>query len=193
MIARGIWLVVACVLAVVARITPAVADEIEMRTVQLEVLEDSIVVNADFEFDLTARLEDALHNGVPLYFVVEFEATRPRWYWFDERVGSATLPKRLAFHALTRTYRLSAEGSLAQSFLSLSDALRAMGLVRRWRVLPRAALAPDATYQFALRMRLDVNQLPKPFQVSALANREWTLASPWWRWESIGKLPEAAP
>ena len=28
-------------------------------------------------------------------------------------------------------------------------------------------------------MRLDVTQLPKPFQLSALTNREWTLDSDW--------------
>jgi hypothetical protein len=28
-------------------------------------------------------------------------------------------------------------------------------------------------------MRLDVNQLPKPFQVNAITSREWTLASDW--------------
>jgi Domain of unknown function (DUF4390) len=33
-----------------------------------------------------------------------------------------------------------------------------------------------------LRLRLDVNQLPKPFQVDALASREWTLQSDWYRW-----------
>ena len=39
-----------------------------------------------------------------------------------------------------------------------------------------------ARYEAALRLRLDVNQLPKPFQVSALASREWTLQSEWHRW-----------
>jgi hypothetical protein len=28
-----------------------------------------------------------------------------------------------------------------------------------------------------VRLRLDPNQLPKPFQVNALASREWQLAS----------------
>ena len=42
-------------------------------------------------------------------------------------------------------------------------------------------------------MRLDTAQLPKPFQVSALANREWTLASPWKRWDVNGSdLPAEA-
>jgi hypothetical protein len=38
-----------------------------------------------------------------------------------------------------------------------------------------------ASYEAAVRMKLDVNQLPKPFQVNALASREWQLASDWYR------------
>jgi hypothetical protein len=30
-------------------------------------------------------------------------------------------------------------------------------------------------------MRLDTAQLPKPFQISALTDRDWSLASPWKR------------
>jgi hypothetical protein len=33
-----------------------------------------------------------------------------------------------------------------------------------------------------LRMRLDANQLPKPFQLNALASREWQLDSEPYRW-----------
>jgi len=33
-----------------------------------------------------------------------------------------------------------------------------------------------------VRLRLDVNQLPKPILINALASREWTLASDWHRW-----------
>ncbi len=30
-------------------------------------------------------------------------------------------------------------------------------------------------------MRLDTTQLPKPFQINAIANRDWTLESDWKR------------
>ena len=163
----------------------AVAEEIQVGAARLVASEEGIVLDADFELDLTPRLEDALTNGVPLYFVFEFECTRPRWYWFDEKIGTATLTARLSFHALTRTYRLST-GTLHQSFATLDEALRALGRVREWLVLPRDALRPDTTYNAYVRMRLDTAQLPKPFQVSALANREWVLASPWRRWEVNG-------
>jgi len=38
-------------------------------------------------------------------------------------------------------------------------------------------------------MRLDVTQLPKPFQVNALTSREWNLASEWRRWPFRVKAP----
>ena len=34
-------------------------------------------------------------------------------------------------------------------------------------------------YTARVREKLDVNQLPKPFQVNALASRDWQLASEW--------------
>ncbi|NUM88210.1 MAG: DUF4390 domain-containing protein, partial [Bdellovibrionales bacterium] len=34
-------------------------------------------------------------------------------------------------------------------------------------------------YRAQTRMRLDISQLPKPFQVNALTNRDWNLASDW--------------
>ncbi|MEO7854896.1 MAG: DUF4390 domain-containing protein, partial [Rubrivivax sp.] len=47
------------------------------------------------------------------------------------------------------------------------------------------ALTSGARYDAAVRLRLDVNQLPKPFQVNALASREWTLASEWQRFTFV--------
>ena len=163
----------------------AVADEIEVSAADLVATDEGIVFNGDFELELTARLEDALAKGVPLYFLVDFECYRPRWYWFDERIGAATLTLRLSYHALTRTYRLST-GALHRSYPTLAEAINALTRIREWLVLPRGALKPDTTYHAYVRMRLDTAQLPKPFQVSALANREWTLASPWKRWDVNG-------
>jgi len=168
----------------------AAADEIETRDARLVAAEEGVLLSADFEFELTSRLEDALAKGVPLYFVVEFELVRPRWYWLDERVASAVRTTRLSFHALTRTYRLTT-GALHQSFATLDEALRALSTVRGWQVLAKDAIKPDTSYAAYTRMRLDTTLLPKPFQVSALANRDWTLGAQWWRWTVNGPIEQA--
>ena len=156
------------------------AANIEISHISLEGNEEGYALDADFQIELNPRLEDAIEKGVALYFEVEFELTRKRWYWFDDSV-SRRLMLRLSYHALTRQYRLSS-GALYQSFSTLADALRVLSRVRSWQVLEPGQANVGADYQAALRMRLDVTQLPKPFQVSALTSREWNLASDWRRW-----------
>jgi hypothetical protein len=173
-------------------VSPARADDILVSRAAVEPGDEGWFLSADFEFELSSRLEDALSKGVPLFFLVEFEATRPRWYWFDERAGVASQTWRLSFHALTRTYRLSS-GALTQSFATLGEALRTLQRPRGWLVMERAQVKPDTRYLLVVRMRLDTTQLPKPFQVSALANREWTLASSWYRWEFLSPAENAKP
>jgi hypothetical protein len=51
--------------------------------------------------------------------------------------------------------------------------------LRDWRVLDIAQVEAGQAYQGQVRLRLDTSQLPKPFQINALTNRDWTLASDW--------------
>lgn len=155
-------------------------DEVEVRQASLLAVEEGLVLNADFEFELSPRLEEVVANGVPLYFRVEFELTRPRWYWFDDRAASRVLQMRLSYHALSRHYRLSS-GLLQQNFSSLEEALNVLKRVRNWLVVDRTATFSDAEYEASVRMRLDTAMLPRPFQLSALTSRELQLDSPWRR------------
>ena len=170
------------------------AENIKITHISLEASDEGYALDADFEIELNERLEDAINKGVPLYFEVEFELTRSRWYWFNERPVSRQLMLRLSYHALTRQYRIP-RGALHQSVSSLSEALRVLSRVRSWQVLERAQVGAGTDYQAALRMRLDVTQLPKPFQVNALTSREWNLASEWQRWplQVIAPVTEKAP
>ncbi|MBL8395698.1 MAG: DUF4390 domain-containing protein [Candidatus Accumulibacter sp.] len=157
------------------------AADISVRNPVLAPGDEGYTLSADFNINLNARLDDAIARGVTLYFVVDFELTRSRWYWLDEEVVSRSQTFQLSYHALTRQYRLSS-GALHQSFASLDDAQRILSRLRNWLVLDRGSLRPDNTYQAAVRMRLDLSQMPKTFQVNALANRDWNLSSDWARW-----------
>ena len=167
---------------------PARAQNIEIHHISLEGNDEGYALDADFQIDLNPRLEDAVNKGVPMYFEVDFELTRKRWYWFDERSVSRQLVLRLSYHALTRQYRVSS-GALYQSFSTLPEALRVLSRVRSWQVLERDELVAGTEYQAGLRMRLDVTQLPKPFQLDALTSREWNLASEWRYWPFRVKAP----
>ena len=151
-----------------------------MREVALRTVEEGLALDADFAFELTPRLAEVVANGVPLYFRVEFELTRRRWYWFDHTAISRGLQLRLSYHALSRQYRLST-GLLQQSFPTLEEALNVLKHVRNWLVVERSFRFADSDYDAAVRMRLDTALLPKPFQLSALTGRDLQLESPWKR------------
>lgn len=157
------------------------ASDISVRNPTLSPSDDGYTLSADFNINLNARLDEAIAKGITLYFVVDFELTRSRWYWLDEQVISRSQTFQLSYHALTRQYRLSS-GALHQAFPTLDDAQRLLSRLRNWQVLDKGSVKPDQTYLAGVRMRLDLTQMPKTFQVNALANRDWNLSSDWVRW-----------
>lgn len=161
---------------------PAFAAEgIALRAASIEATEDGYQLSADFDVQFGPRLEEAVNRGIPLYFVVDFELSRPRWYWFDEKPIVLSQVYKISYTPLLRQYRLSV-GSVYQNFTRLEEATRVLSRLRGWHVADKGAIKKDQVYQASLRMRLDTAQLPKPLQVNAIASRDWSLASDWHRW-----------
>lgn len=160
------------------------ADAIEVQSAHLEsdAPADGWLLAADFVLPLPGRLADAINRGITLYFTVDFELFRSRWYWWDERVLQTSRTYRVSYHALTRQYRLTLDG-LGRSFESLEELLAALSRIRGWRVAERDQLRTGTEYEAQVRMRLDTSLLPKPFQVSAITNRDWTLQAEWRRFK----------
>lgn len=153
----------------------------DIKRAAVAINDDAYVLDAEFDIGLTPALEEVLNKGVPLYFALEFELIRPRWYWFNDRVVHLQQGYRLSYHALTRQYRLGV-GRLHQNFGSLAEALEVMSRVRRRQEVEAGVLRKDTTFTAGLRFRLDTSQLPKPFQLNTLGSRDWYVGSDWYRW-----------
>ena len=161
---------------------PLVRGEgISVTSATIEPTEDAWALEAAFDVQFSQRLEEAVNRGVPLYFVVEFELSRPRWYWFDEKPVVLSQTYRISYTPLLRQYRLSV-GSVYQNFTRFEEVTRVLSRVRGWHVADKGALKKDQVYHASVRMRLDTAQLPKPFQLNAISSRDWTLDSDWHRW-----------
>jgi hypothetical protein len=156
------------------------AENIEVRSASIALREEAYALDVDFDITLTPTLEDILAKGVALNFLLEIDVIRPRWYWLNDKVVSATQQYKLSYNSLTRQYRISL-GTLFQNFATAGEAVRFISRVRNFPVAEKSALQPGTPYQAAVRMRLDVSQLPKPFQITALGSREWNLNSDWYR------------
>ena len=175
---------IALLLAFVLAVSAAFAAQphgIEVRRATFVAAEDHYVLDADIDIVLSAPLEDALNKGIPLYFLLDFELVRARWYWFNDKVIAREQPYRMSYNALTRHYRIGV-GAFYQNFPTLAEALQVMSKVRRREDLDPGTLSKGTAYTAGLRLRLDTSQLPRPFNLNALGSREWSLGSEWYRW-----------
>ncbi|KVN36355.1 hypothetical protein WJ63_03380 [Burkholderia pyrrocinia] len=164
----------------VAFARPARAESIAVQRASLQADGSGWSLDARFDFELNPNLEDAVNKGIPLYFTTDFELARARWYWFDEQPVSVSQTFRLSFQPLTREYRVST-GGLQLGFSSLKDALAVVKHVTSWHVIDKNQVHQGDTYTASVRMQLDTALMPKPFQVDAVNNRDWTLSSDWKR------------
>lgn len=163
----------------------ASAAELEqLRTTQAD---DGIYLSAVVAFEVRPVVEDALSKGIPLFFVAEADIYRDRWYWTDRRVASATRTIRLAFQPLTRRWRVNIvaglinssaglRATLNQNYDSLPEALAAVQRLSRWRIADNSEVEADVAHKLQFRFRLDLSQLPRPFQIGVAGQRDWSIS-----------------
>ena len=146
---------------------------------------NEVFVSANVSVELPTIVEDALLKGVPMFFMLEADLYLDRWYWYDKRISGAQRQLRLAYQPLTRRWRVtqslgmgsdSSQGlSLNQSYESLAEALSVVRQVSRWKVAELADTDPTSKIKLLFRFRLDLSQLPRPFQIGAIGQSEWDI------------------
>lgn len=160
----------------------------EITQFQVERVDEGLAVSAQLRFDLSPVVEDALLKGIPLFFVLEADTYRDRWYWTDQRVASTARTIRLAFQPLTRRWRVNVasgvisnsgglRATLNQNYDSLGEALTGIQRLARWKFADNAELSPDGTYRVEFSFRLDLSQLPRPFQIGVAGQSDWAIAA----------------
>lgn len=173
-----------CLIAVAApALAQAQAPATEITQFRVERAEEGVLLSANVNFELPPVIDDALAKGIPMFFVAEASVYRDRWYWYDKRVTTVSRHMRLAYQPLTRRWRLQVSPTpigqsglvLGQTFETREEALAAIQRVSRWRIAEPGELDPDATHYVDFRFRLDVSQLPRPFQIGAVGQSDWNI------------------
>lgn len=183
--------------------TTAHAEGISLNKAEIHSSEGGYQLSASYDINLNFVVKEALSRGIPIYFVGEFSLTharwdwldsaqqavsrlfsggspRARWAWLDKDIYSSEQTFKLSYSTLTGRYRIS-RGALFQNFASLEDALNILAR-QNSAVIPAELMKKDGNYVASARLRLDIAQLPKPLQVNALTDSDWTLDSDWYRW-----------
>ena len=171
--------------AVRAQDTASGADAVS--GLRLEHSDEGLYLSAQLLFKLPALVEDALYKGIPMYFVMEAEVARERWYWTDRQVALAERYLRLSYQPLTRRWRLNASASplvttglgvsLSQNFPSLDEALAAMGRFAHWNIASSEQLNRLEGQNVQFSFEIDSKQLPRPFLIGQAGNADWTLST----------------
>lgn len=159
----------------------------ELSQIRAERVEDEILISAQVGFELPNAVEEALLKTIPIYFVAQAEITKERWYWYDRKVASAERYMRIAYQPLTRRWRLNVTAgkdrsgstglALNQSFDTLPEALSVIKRLFRWKVAEYSDLDGGGKHKLELRFRLDLNQLPRPFQIGAIGQSDWDVGA----------------
>jgi hypothetical protein len=158
------------------------AEGIEVKSAELKLVNDAYQLNADIAVELQKNLEDALRKGLVLHFQTDFELSRPRNWWFDETIVETSRTSILSYHLLLRRYYLETDYQL-KTYDTLEEALAALGHIEGWRVAENKQLKPKVTYEGELRLHLDLDQLPKPIRINALAGGKWQAEGEWYKWK----------
>lgn len=185
----------------------AQAEGIAITKAEFHAGDDGYQLSASYDINLNFVVKEALSRGIPIYFVGEFSLTRARWGWLDAAqqtlvrhlphfiVGDTPLTRwswlddevfkgeqtiKISYSVLTGRYRIS-RGALFQNFASLDDVL-VMIARQNSAAISAKLLNKNDKYIAGARLSLDVSQLPKPLQVNALTDSDWTLDSGWYHW-----------
>jgi hypothetical protein len=180
---RGCLVCCFCVCATLAQAQTGT----EISRLNVERADDALWLSAQINFEIPPAVEDALVKGIPMYFVTEADILRERWYWYDKRVTGVERHIRVAYQPLTRKWRLNmntgpssaaSQGlSLNQSYDSLAQALATVKRVSRWKIAEAGDIDPAINYRLDFRFKLDLSQLPRPFQIGALGQSDWDISA----------------
>ncbi len=161
-------------------------SQAELLDLRVERSEGQWTLAAQTRLELGPAVEEALLKGVPVHFVLQAELVRERWYWYDQTVAQTSRHYRLAYQPLTRKWRLNVAteplsvpglaGSLSQTFETLQDALAPLRRISGWRVAEGRSLDSDSKYILNFKMKLDPQQLPRPFQFGTATLTDWNIA-----------------
>jgi hypothetical protein len=176
---------VACCALLIPPSAWAQGPQAEITQLRLERTEEGVLLSANVAFEVPAIIDDALAKGIPMFFVAEAVLFRDRWYWYDKQVASAARHMRLSYQPLTRRWRLVVSPTpignsglaLGQTFETREEALSAVQRVSHWKIADLGDVDPDQRYNVDFRFRLDVSQLPRPFQIGAVGHADWNITA----------------
>lgn len=165
-------------LAICAQSAIASGTSMHIRSAELVAVDGTYELNADVDMRFSPKAEEAISKGFVLNYIVEFQLSKPKKYWFDDEIITVSEEISLNYHALSRQY-LVTRGDQQRAFVRLDEALDDLSDISAIKVIKQTMIEKDDLYKAVLLMRLDTKKLPQALQ----AEEEWHMKSQrleWW-------------
>lgn len=160
--------------------TKSAQSKLLIQSATLERKAENLLLHTAIDIQFSQAIDKALLKGFTLQYILEFQLSVPRKYWFSDEIVTITRPIEVRYHALSRQYILVENGQRS-SFANLSALAAGMRQLSPIQVIPISQLEADKPYEAALLIRLDYRQLPSAIQDQAKS--DWQMTSQRAHWQ----------
>ena len=156
---------------------------VEIKKAALILQDNNYELSAEMVYQLSKRAEEALSNGVPLFWDLKVKVRQRHNYFLDKTVAERAIRYRIQYHALLNMYRVRNEGTgTVENFTTLTGALDEISILQNFRIMDKTELDPNYTYYAEMKINFDREALPLPLRPIAYLNSQWYLSSTWYTW-----------
>ena len=167
----------AWLLVIIPQLAVAANTSLHINTAELVAVGEMYELNADVDMKFSPKVEEAISKGFVLKFILEFQLSKPRKYWFDDEVVTVSHEIALNYHALSRQFIVT-RGDQQKAFVRLDEALDDLSYISGLNVFKKSEIDNEEHLKAALLMRLDTKKLPQALQ----SDDEWHMTSQRFEW-----------
>jgi len=148
---------------------------------QTRMVDNVYRLSANFRFELSEQIVEALHNGVPITLTLDMSIYRERSYIWDEQIASLTQSYQIRYQALTKQYMVkNLNTGLVDNFKDIQGAYENLDTLENFPLIDSKLISPDSRHYTMLRTRVDLDSLPVPLRLRAYFSSVWALSSEWY-------------
>jgi hypothetical protein len=134
-----------------------------------------LIINPQYDLAVSAKVEEAINNGIVITFVMQAKLFRQVDWWFDSEISSKINTFQVRYFSLSRQYQLTHRGrDDKQSFVTLEQLLNHLATQSQFRFTGFA----EATH-VETRLFLDKQALPSTMQLPTVFDQDWNINSDW--------------
>jgi Domain of unknown function (DUF4390) len=181
------WLGVLAVCVAALAIGEGFAGTFEVRNAAIEHNEQNYLLSAQIQLPVDDPVRVALRQGLPLKLELEIEVSRPRRFWPDATLATATEQYALTYHAVTDRYRVEkgadqGPGSAPSTFADLDAALASLGRIDKLAIVEQSKVDDARRYNVNVRATISVGDLPATLKILMFWREDWKRSTEWYTW-----------